>query len=214
MLKSKADYSGNAQGKQSDNSPENPSSLNLGDSIELTSVAKGFPVASDQKCCNSGITGSEVAGSNQSLTDEATLRQMLSLSPVSHEAGVSGGCGCCEGSDDSAISFQSERVFGVDSLYSRPVDSAGSKNIVDNNTGLTDLDTRVPKQQPSQIGKPEVNPGFGQNQAPGLCCQSNNSEQSEENSGRGHDSSRSGVQGVTLHPISLTQPATPKGACC
>lgn len=214
MLKSKTDYSGNAQGNQSDNSPEHPASLNLGDSIQFSPVAKGFPVASDQKCCNSGITGSEVAGSNQTLANEATFGQVLSLSPVGHESGISGGCGCCEGSDDSAVSFQAERVFGVDSLYSRPINSAGSKNVVNDDTSIADLDARVPKQQPSQISKPDVNPGLGQNQAPGLCCQSNNSKQSKENSGGGHDASGSGVQGVTLHAISLTQPATPKGACC
>lgn len=214
MLESKTNQSRDRQYGKDNHTPINESAANFRSTLESVRVPKFFPVASNQKCCNSGVARGQVSGSNQPLTDEATLGQVLGLGPVGHEAGVPGGCRCCEGSNGSIMSFQAQRVFGVDSLYGRPANRVNSKDVVDNDTMFSYSNTWIPKQQPTDEGKPKIDPAFSQDQFPRLESKRDDSKASEENSSNGHYSSRSGVQGLTLHPISLTQPATPKGACC
>lgn len=182
--------------------------------IELATISELLPMRSNDECCNARVTASEITRTNQTSSDEGTLGKVLGFGSIGHEPGITGGCRCCEGSDGANVSLERKRVFGIDSLYRRPIHEGTSENVVNYDTGSGNLHAWVPKKQPAAISQPHIDPGFAQGQLPGICCQGNNSQGGEGESGESHESPRSRSQYLGFHPTSLTQPKPTEGACC
>lgn len=214
VLRNKTNNGSYLKSQEDNQATSNPPAVNRGGLIEFSTISQLLPVGSYDECCNSRVTAGEVTGTNQTRSDKGTFRQVLGFSSIGHEPGVAGGCRCCESSYAAEISLERERVFGVDSLYRRPVYEGASENIVDQDSITRNTDTGVPKEQPRAVSEENIDPGFTKDQLQRICCQGNNSQASESKPGKSHQSSGSRVQNLGVHSISLTQPKPIKGACC
>ena len=214
MLKNKASYSRDAQDCKNYDSPQNPTGSNRSFIAQLVQISKFLPVTSDHVSRDTGITTGQISRSNQTLANKTTFRQVLGFSFVSHEAGVSGRGWGTESLNGPVAGFKGQRVLGIDSSDSGPVQFVGLEDVVNYNPVFANFYAGVPKKQPSKICEPNVNPGLCCNQEPGIYSQSGYSKNRKNESGTGHDSTRSGVQGLSIHFPSLTQLATHRGECC
>ena len=214
MLKNKTQNSRNAERGKYNYSPRNPSGLHLWCLDEFVPVPENLPVTSDQIGSYSGVTRGEITRSHQTFSNKTTFWKMLGFSSTRHEPRVSGWSGSSESSNHSEISFQTEGVFCVNAVYSRPIKLKNSKHIFNDYAVRINPYVGIPKQQPSKIAKPQVNPGFSEDQVPVSCRQSNNSQSGQSDSGNRHYSTRAGAQSVTVHKGILTQLANREGEYC
>ncbi len=214
MLKSKASHCCDTQADKNSYSPKNPMGFNKRSIVELVEVSEFFPVTSDDVCRDTGIAAGQISGPNQTLAYEATFGQVLGFSFVSHKAGVSGWGWGAKGLNSSVFGFKRQSVLGVYSSNRGPVHFVRGEDVVNNNPFFANFHTGVPKQQPSKIGEPYVNPGLCCNQEPGIYGQSGYSKNSKDESSTGHYATRSGMQGFSVHFPSLTQLASHRGECC
>ena len=205
MLRNKPKQSSYSQNEKSYHSSKAPSSHDSGVFVELISVPEFFPVAANYISGNSTITTGQITWSDHLVSNEAAFWQMLSLGPVSKKSSVSRWCRSSPRSNDSSWGFQGKRVLGVDSPNRTPVQSCSSKNVVNDNFGFTHSKAWVPKQQPGQIAKPEVDPNLYQENRYGLRGQGKNSNSRKGYGRNSHDFARAGSKRLRIHSVSFTQ---------
>lgn len=205
MLRNKAKNGSYTQNDKSHQAIQNPTSLDIRVFVELISVPKLFPVAANHISGNSTITTGQITRSDHPVSNEAAFWQMLSLGLVGKKPGVSRRRWCSPCSNDSRLSFQGERVLGVDSFNRTPVQSCGSKNVVNDNFRFTYSNAGVPKQQPGQIAKPEVDPKLSQENRNGFRGKSKNSNNRKSYCHNSHDFAGAGAKRLRIHSVSFTQ---------
>lgn len=210
MLRNKAKQGGYTQNDKSNQSSQNPLSHDFGVFVKLISVPELFPVAPNYISGNAAIAAGEIPRSDHSVSDETAFRQMLSLGPIGKKSSVSRWCWGSPSSNDSIWGFQGERVLGINSPNRTPIQSYGSKNVVNNNFRFTHSNTGVPKQQPSQIAEPEVDPKFSQQHRYWFGGQCKNSNGRKGHCHKSHDFARTGSKLLRIHAFSFTQSA-PEG---
>ncbi len=214
MLKNKASHSRKAQAGEYNDSRNYPAVSDRSSFVELVEVSEFFPMTSDHVSCDTGITTGQVPRANQAFSNKAAFGQVLSFGFVSHEARVSGWSRGSKGLKGSVFSLESKRVLGVNSSNRRPVQFVCLEDVVNYNPFVANFHAGVPKKKPSKISKPDVNPGFGHNQEPGIYGQGSYSKESKDESGSGHYATRPGVKSLRIHFPSLTQLVTSRGECC
>ena len=214
MLKNKASQSRKAQTGEYSDSRNYPAGSDRRCIVELVEVSEFFPMTSDHVSCDTGITTGQVPRANQAFSNKAAFGQVLGFGFVSHEAGVSGRGRGSKGLNGSVFGFEGQRVLGVDSSNRGPVQFVCLEDVVDDNPFVANSHAGVPKKKPSKISKPDVNPGVGCNQEPGIYSQGSYSKESKDESGSGHNATGSGVKSLSIHFPSLTQFATHRGECC
>ncbi|CAB4630093.1 unannotated protein [freshwater metagenome] len=205
MLRNKAKHGSYSQNDKSHQAIQNPTSLDNRVFVELISVSELFPVAANHISGNSTITTGQITWSDHPVSNEAAFWQMLSLGLVGKKPGVSRRRWSSPRSNDSRLSFQGERVLGVDSPNRTPVQSCGSKNVVNDNLRFTHSNAGAPKQQPGQIAKPEVDPKLSQENRYGFRGQGKNSNSRKGNCHNSHDFARAGSKRLRIHSVSFTQ---------
>ena len=214
MLKNKTENSRKAKRGKDNYSPSNPSGFNFWFVDEFVPVPKNLPVASNQIGSYSGVTGSQITRSHQPFSNKATFWKMCGVSSTRHESSISGWRGSSESSNHSEVSFQTEGVFRVNAVYGRPIEFKDSKHVVNYHNVRTNPYAWIPKQQPSAIAKPHVNPGFSEYQAPVASRQCYYSQGGKGDGGNRHYATGTRAQSVTIHKGILTQLAYPEGECC
>ncbi len=205
MLRNKPKQSSYSQNEKSYHSSKAPSSHDSGVFVELIAVPEFFPVAANYISGNSTITTGQITWSDHPVSNEAAFWQMLSLGLVGKKPGVSRRRWSSPRSNDSRLSFQGERVLGVDSPNRTPVQSCGSKNVVNDNLRFTHSNAGVPKQQPGQISKPEVDPKLSQENRYGFRGQGKNSNSRKGYGHNSHDFAGAGSKRLRIHSVSFTQ---------
>ena len=214
MLKNKTENGCNAKSGKDNYSPSNPSGFNFWFVDEFVPVPKNLPVTSNQIGSYSRVTRGQITRSHQTFSNKATFWKMSGVSSTRHESSVSGWSGSSESSNHSEVSFQGEGVFRVNTVYGRPIELKDSKHVVNYHNVRTDPYAWIPKQQPSAIAKPQVNPGFSEDQTPVASSQRNYSQCGKGDGGNRHYATRTRTQSVTIHKGILTQLAYPEGECC
>lgn len=214
MLENKTENSRKAKSGKDNYSPSNPSGFNFWFVDEFVPVPKNLPVASNQIGSYSGVTRSQITRSHQPFSNKATFWKMRGVSSTRHESSVSGWRGSSESSNHSEVSFQTEGVFCVNAVYGRPIDFKDSKHVVNYHNVRINPYAWIPKQQPSAIAKPQVNPGFSEDQAPVASRQCYYSQGGKGDGSNRHNATRTRAQSVTIHKGILTQLAYPEGECC
>jgi len=210
VLRNKTKQGSYTQNDKSYQSSHNPSSYDSGVFVKVTGVPELFPVAANYISGNTAIATSQITWSHHPVSDKTAFRQMLSLGPVGQKSSVSRWCWSSPSSNDSIWSFQGERVLGVDSPNRTPVQSCGSKNVVNHNFRFTHSNAGVPKQQPGQIAKPEVDPKFSQQYRHWFGGQGKNSNGRKGYCHNSHDFARTGSKLLRIHAFSFTHSA-PEG---
>lgn len=210
MLRNKANQSRYGQDAERKHSSQNPSSLNERICAQLVRVSEFFPVASDNVSGNAAITAGEISRPHKAISYEATFWKMLRLRFLCEEASVSRGGWGSPSTDDSSLSLQGKRVFGVNSSYRAPAQGGRSENVVDYNFRFAHSNTWIPEQQPGEITKPNVNPYFGEQHAGRLGGKGKDSNSRKGHSQHRHDFARARSNQLRLHVSSFTQ-STPQG---
>ena len=205
MLRNKPKQSSYSQNEKSYHPSKAPSSHDSGVFVELIAVPEFFPVAANYISGNAAIATGQITWSDHPVSNEAAFRQVLSLGPVSKKSSVSRWCRSSPRSNDSSWGFQGKRVLGVDSPNRTPVQSCSSKNVVNDNFGFTHSNAGVPKQQPGQITKPEVDPKLSQENRYGFRGQGKNSNSRKGYGRNSHDFARAGSKRLRIHSVSFTQ---------
>lgn len=211
MLRNKADYCSQAKGNENYQSPANPTGRNNRGLTKSVSVSQFFPMASNYVGRNTAVAAGQISGSNQSLSDEARFWQVLGFSSIGHETRVAGGGRSGKGSDYSLFGFQGEGVLGINSFDGTPIQANFPEDVVDQDAGFRNPNAWIPKQQPSEERKPQVNPYFGQEHLQGFGCQSEYPNSCESNCEGSHNFAGSGSHGLGIHVASLTQSTFERG---
>ena len=205
MLRNKPKQSSYSQNEKSYHPSKAPSSHDSGVFVELIAVPEFFPVAANYISGNAAIATGQITWSDHPVSNEAAFWQMFSLGPVGKKPGVSRRRWSSPRSNDSRLSFQGERVLGVDSPNRTPVQSCGSKNVVNDNLRFTHSNAGVPKQQPGQVSKPEVDPKLSQENRYGFRGQGKNSNSRKGYGHNSHDFAGAGSKRLRIHSVSFTQ---------
>ena len=212
MLRNKANNGSSTQSQKYNYASDSPASEHFGFGSELVLVSKLFPVASYYVGGNSAITTSQISRSHEPVSNETTFRQMLRFALVGKKTRISGWGWSSPSTDGSTVRFQGQRVLGIDSLYGTPVQGGESKDVVNDNFRFGDLDTWIPKQQPGKIGKPNVDPDFGQQNAKRFGSQRNGTNYGKGYGQYRHNFARTGSKQLGIHTFSFTQSAVEVGA--
>ena len=212
MLRNKANNSRGTQSQKYNYASDCPASDNFRFGSELVLVPKLFPVTSDYVSGNSAIATGQISGSHEPVSNKTAFRKMFRFALVGKKTRISGWGWSSPSTDGSTVSFQGQRVLGVDALYGTPVQSGESKDVVNDNFRFGHFDTWIPEQQPGKIAKPKIDPDFGQQNAKRFGGQRNGA-----NNGKGygqyrHNFARTGAKHLGIHTFSFTQSAVEAGA--
>lgn len=205
MLRNKANRSSQSQGRKSYDSPKNYLYLNLRGLVQAVGISEFFPLRSDDVSGYAAVAAGEITWPNKPISNKATLGQVLRLGLVGHEAGVPRGRWSGPGSEGTLISFEGERVFGIDSVDGAPVEEGLTKDVVDQNSLFANFHAWVPKQQPSHKSKPNVDPNFSEKHGNGLSAKGKHPNGGKCNGQRSHDFAGARPESVSIHSSSLTQ---------
>ena len=212
MLKNKAECGCYSQSQKYQRASGGPLSFNYGFRNELISVSQFLPLTSDYVGGNSTITAGQIARANQTLPNKATLRKMGGFAPVSQKSRIPRRGWGSPSANNALISFQGQRVLGIYSSYCAPVESGKSENVVNYDFGFGDFDAWIPKQQPGEETKPNVDPDFGQQNSNGLGRKRDSAKGRKGHGQNSHDFSGAGPKSLGIHTISFTQSAAKVGA--
>ncbi len=212
MLRNKSNYSSYAQNAEQSQSCEDPTCHNNRFGVELILVPKLLPVASDYIGSNTAVATSQISWSHHSVAYEATFRKMFGFGLIRQKASVSRWRWCSPGSNNFLFGFQRERVLGVYSADRAPVQGGSSKNVVNNYIFLCHANTWIPKQQPSKVSEPNIDPNLGQQYDHGFRAEGSNSESRKGHGQNRHDFARSRAKMLWIHPASFTQSQPQGGA--
>ena len=212
MLRNKSDYSSHAQNTKQSQSCEDPTGHNNRFGVELILVPKLLPVASNYIGSNTAVATGEISRSHHSVAYEAAFRKVFGFGLIRQKASISRWRRCSPGSNNFLFGFQRERVLGVYSADRAPVQGGSSKNIVNNDICLCHANTWVPKQQPSKVSKPNIDPNLGQQYDHGFRGEGSNSKDRKGHGQNRHDFARSRAKMLWIHPASFTQSQPQGGA--
>ena len=212
MLRNKANDSSRTQNQKYNYASGRPASNNYRFGSQLVFISQLFPVASNNVGSNSAITAGQITWAHQAVSNETTFRKVLGFALVGKKSSVSRWSWSSPSANNSAISFQGQRVFGVDALYGAPVQSGKSKDVVNDNFRFGNSDAWVPKQQPSEKTKPKVDPDLGKQDANRFDGKRSSANDRKDYRQNGHDFARAGSKQLGIHIFSFTQSETQVGA--
>ena len=211
MLRNKSNCSSRAQNHEYNYAGSRPSRDNQGLCTKLVFVSKLFPVASDYIGGNSAIAAGQISRSHQAVSNETAFRKMLGFTFVGEKSGVSRWSWSSPSTNDSTVSFQGQRVLGVDASYGTPVQSGKSKDVVDNNFGFGNSDAWIPEQQPGKKAKPNVDPDIYQQNGDWFGGKRKSANGRKSHGQNSHDFARAGSKHLGIHTVSFTQSAAEVG---
>jgi len=212
MLRNKAKNSSRTQNQKYNYASGQPSSDNYRFGSELVFVSQLLPMASDYVSGNTAVATSQISWAHQALSNETTFRKVLRFALVGKEAGVSGWGWSSPSTNDATVSFQSQRILGVNAPYGTPVQSGHSKDVVNNNFSFGNSDTWIPEQQPGKETKPYVDPYFSQQNWNRFGSKGNSTNCRKGHGQNRNDFARAGSKQLGIHTVSFTQTATGAGA--
>ena len=212
MLRNKANDSSRTQNQKYNYASGRPASNNYRFGSQLVFISQLFPVASNNVGSNSAITAGQITWAHQAVSNETTFRKVLGFALVGKKSSVSRWSWSSPSTNDSTVSFQGQRVFGVDAVYGTPVQSGKSKDVVDNNFGFRNSDAWVPEQQPSKKAKPNVDPDICKQNGDRFGSKRCSANSRKGHGQNGHDFARAGSKQLGIHTVSFTQSAAEVGA--
>ena len=212
MLRNKADNCSRTQNQKYNYASGRPASNNYRFGSQLVFISQLFPVGSNNVGSNSAIATGQISRSHQAVSNETTFRKVLGFALVGKETRISRWGWSSPSTNDSAVSFQGQRVFGVDALYGAPVQSGKSKDVVNDNFRFGNFDARIPKQQPGEKAEPKVDPDLGQQDANWFHGKRSSTDDRKDYRQNGYDFARAGSKQLGIHIFSFTQSETQVGA--
>ncbi len=164
-----------------------------------------LPLSSNDSCCSSGFGGSEITGSDSSR-EVGGLGQMRTEVLASGECCVPSGCGCGPDGNSASGDPQRETPLGVNQVDSSPVDGVCCENVRNDNTSVTDIETRTPERG---VHRGAEKTKYGNSPYETACCegeqccsnsQSENSDShhAEDTTGAGHERSHENNAGMKV----------------
>lgn len=211
MLRNKAQESSQRQNQDGGQTPIDPVCFNHSRFVQAVGISQFFELKPNNVGRNAAVTASKISWSNQALANKTALRQVFGFGFACSETRVPRRGWGGKGPDGSLIGLNRKRIFSIDSLNRTPVQSVPSKQVVNNYAVFGDFDAWVPEQQPSQIGKPDVNPGFSQKGQDRFGAKRPESNKGEKKSYYSHNPTGFGMQYLSSHLPSLTQAASNAG---
>ena len=212
MLRNKSNGSSRTQNQKYKYASDRPSSNSYRFGTELVFVSQLLPVTSNNVGGNSAVTTGQISWAHQAVSNETAFRQMLRFALVCKKSCVSRGGWCSPRTHYATFSFQSQRVLGVYSSDGTPVQIGNSKDVVDNDFRFGNFDTWIPKQQPGEKSKPNVDPDSAQQNWNGFGDKRNSSKNRKGYGQNGNDFARAGSKKLGIHPVSFTQTSMELGA--
>ena len=203
MLKNKTYQSYRGQNQEADYSNRSNGASNHRLLIERTAVSEFFPVRTNQKSSDSGVTGGQVARADHSFANETTFRKVISFGSVGHESRVSRWRRSSPRLEGFFFGLQSQRVLGVNSDNRAPAKKGSCKDVFNADTIITNSNAWIPEQEPRHKANPDKGPTTGNNKVNRFNSKSKYSKAGEYKPSNGDDSARSGVDNLFLHSPSV-----------
>ena len=212
MLGNKSNHSSCAQNQKYNGANDRPSSNNFRFAAKLIFITELLPVKANYVGGDTAVATGQISWSDKAVSNKAAFGKMFGFALVGKKSRVPRGCWCSPSPHNATVSFQSQRVLSIYTPYGTPVQSGKSKDVVYNDFSFGNFDAWIPKQQPGEIAKPDVNPDFGQHNGNRFGGKRNNT-----NDGKGHgqnrdDFARAGSKQLRIHSVSFTQSAAEVGA--
>lgn len=212
MLRNKTNQGSYPQDNKGNNSGSSPSRMDLRLGEQLVFVPELLPVAANDVCGDAAITAGQIPWSHEAIADETAFGEMFSFAFVCEESRVSRGGWGSPSSNNLILSLQREGVFCINTSNRTPVQSRDPKDVVNYNFRFGYSNAGIPKQQPREKTKPNVNPNLGEKNCNWLSGKSKDSKCRKSHGHNCHDLARAGSKKLRIHTISFTQSAPEVGA--